>query len=83
MWTENTRSTLYGQWLAWQITIDHSINPANRVEPVVTMEPNEFKGRIIMQAKKHKIEEAKKYRPVLVMWTDGSKLDQGAGAAVC
>lgn len=23
MWTENARPTLYGQWLAWQITIEH------------------------------------------------------------
>ncbi len=83
MWTGNTRPTLYGQWLAWQITIEYSINPADGVEPVATMEPDEFKGRIIIQAKKHAIEEAKKYWPGLVKWTDGSKLDQGAGAAVC
>lgn len=25
MWTRNARPTLYGQWLAWQITIDHFI----------------------------------------------------------
>ena len=23
MWTQGTRPTLYGQWLAWQITIEH------------------------------------------------------------
>ncbi len=83
MWTENTRPTLYGQWLAWQITIEHSIDAADGVGPVVTMEPDKFKGRIIIQAKKHAIGEAEKYWPGLVMWTDGSRLDQGAAAAVC
>lgn len=47
------------------------------------MGPDKFKGKIIVQAKKHAIEEAKKDWPGLVIWTDGSKLDQGAGAAVC
>ncbi len=28
MWTQNARPTLYGQWLAWQMTVDHSIDPA-------------------------------------------------------
>lgn len=48
------------------------------------MEPDRFKGKIVIQAKKNAIEEARKYRPGLVMWTDGSKLDRGSvGAAVC
>lgn len=34
MWTQNSRSTLYGQWLAWKITIDHSIDPVEGVERV-------------------------------------------------
>ena len=83
MWTENARPTLYGQWLAWQITIEHSIDPADGVEPVETMEPDKFQGAIVIQAKKDAIKEARKYRPGLVMWTDGSKLDQRVGAAVC
>ena len=39
MWTQNTRPTLYGQWLAWQITVDHSIDPADGVEPVEVIKP--------------------------------------------
>ena len=84
MWTENARPALYGQWLAWQISIEHSIDPADGVEPVERMEPDRFKGKIFIQAKKDALEEAKKYRPGLVMWTDGSKLNHGrVGAAVC
>ena len=61
IWTENTRPTLYRQWLAWQITIEYSIDPADGVEPVESMEPNRFKGKIVIQAKKNAIVEAKKY----------------------
>ena len=85
MWTENARPTLYGHWLAWQITIGHSIDPADGVEPVETMEPGiRFKGEIIIEPKKEALEEAKKNCTGLVMWTDGSKLDHGRfGDAVC
>ncbi len=37
MRTENARPTLYGQWLAWQITTDHSIDPAEGVEPATKL----------------------------------------------
>ena len=33
LWTQNSRPTLYGQWLAWQITLNHAIDPADGVEP--------------------------------------------------
>ncbi len=83
MWTENARPTLYGHWLAWQISIEHSIDPADGVEPVDTMEVNRFTGKIVIQPKKEALEEAKKYRTGLVMWIDESKLDHGrVGAAV-
>lgn len=32
LWTQNSRPTLYGQWLAWQITDDQSIDPAEGVD---------------------------------------------------
>lgn len=85
IWTQNVRPTLYGQWLAWQVTVEHSIDPAEGVEPVETMEPgNVFTGDIIIECKKQALQEAKKYRAGLDLWTDGSKLDQGnVGAAVC
>lgn len=85
MWTENARPASYGQWLAWQITIEQSIDPADGLEPVETIEPGiRFKGEIIIEPKERAIEEAKKYGSGLFMWTDQSKLENGwTGAAVC
>lgn len=40
MWMQDTRPTIYGQWLAWQITFEHSIDPADGVEPVETITPD-------------------------------------------
>lgn len=57
MWTENTRSILFGQWLAWKVTIEHSIGPADGVKPVKTLEPDRFKGQIIIHTKKTRLEK--------------------------
>lgn len=38
MWPENVRPTIYGHWPAWQITIEHSIDPADGEELLQTME---------------------------------------------
>lgn len=78
-------TNLYGQWLAWQITVEHSIDPAEGVEPVETIDPSiVFRGDIIIECKKQALEAAKKDRTGLVLWTDGSKLDNGnLGATVC
>ena len=85
MWTQNARATSYRQWLAWQITIEHSVDPANGVEPVEVIKTGTcFEGKIIIENKKQALDEATKYRPGLVLWTDGSKLENGnTGAAVC
>ncbi len=45
MWTENARPTLYGQWLAWQVTIEHSVEPADGVEPVEFVKTGTCFGR--------------------------------------
>lgn len=59
--TENTRPTSYRQWLAWQITIRHSIDLADGVEPVEIMEPGVgFEGKVIIEPKEKAIEKAKK-----------------------
>ena len=85
MWTHDARPTLYGQWLAWQITVDHSIDPADRVEPVEILKPGtNFQGKIIIDCKKQPLKEATKDRAGLVIWTDESKLNNGScGAAIC
>ena len=50
IWTQNARPTLYGHWLAWQITIEHSIDPAERVELVELMDPSMvFKEDVIIK----------------------------------
>ncbi len=68
MWTQNSRPTLYGQCLAWQITIDHSIDPAEGVEPVEKIESNcLFKADVIIKCKKEALEEARKDRTGLVL----------------
>ena len=82
LWTQNSRPTLYGQWLAWQITVDHSIDPADGVEPVKKMRSGKsFKADVIVRCKKRALEEARRNQPGLVLWTDRSKLDQGQVAA--
>ena len=43
-----------------------------------------FKADIIVRCKKRALEEARKNQPGLVVWKDGSKLDQGQlAAAIC
>ena len=45
---------------------------------------NVFTGDIIVECKKQALQEAKKYRAGLVLWTDEFKPDQGnVRAAVC
>ena len=85
IWTENTKPTLYGQWLAWQLTVEHSIDPANGVEPVpVISSVSHFKNKVIIANKEQALKEARKYCTGLVLWTDGSKLDQeSAEVAIC
>lgn len=68
-----------------RLLLSTQIDPAEGVEPVEMMEPGiMFKGDIIIECKKQALQEAKKHRTVLVLWTDGSKLDQGnVRVAVC
>ena len=76
MWTQNTKPILYGQWLAWQITLDHSIDPADGVEPVKKLGTS-FPGKIIVDCKMQAVREARKNHAGLTLWTDGSKLTNG------
>lgn len=60
MWTENIRLILYKQCLAWQIIINHLIEPADAGELVEIMKPDKFQGKIMVQAKKDAMNEDKK-----------------------
>ena len=67
-WIENIRPILYGQWLAWQLTVEHSIDPANGVEPVpVISSVSHFKNKVIIANKEQTLKEARKYRTGLVL----------------
>ena len=62
MWTQNARPTSYGQWLAWQVTFDHSVDPASGVEPVEVIKTGTcFEGKIIIENKKQALDEATKH----------------------
>ena len=64
MWTQNARPTSYGQWLAWQMTVDHSIDPADGVEPVEIIKPGtNFPEEIIIDGKTQALREARKITP--------------------
>ena len=48
------------------------------------MSDKPLEAEVIIQCKKKGLEEARKGESGLVLWTDGSKLDQGqAAAAIC
>ena len=50
MWTQNARPSSYGQWLAWQLTVDHSKDPADGAEPVEKINPELwFQGEITIK----------------------------------
>lgn len=83
MWAENTEPKLFDHLLAQQMAYNHSINPADGVEPV----PNpsldiNFSENIVIEAKKQALKEVKKYHAGYVIQVDKSKLCQGnAGEA--
>lgn len=52
LWMQSLRPKLYGQWLAWQIAINHSIDSAEGVEPVEKMLSNGVKANVIIKSKK-------------------------------
>lgn len=64
---ENTKRTLYWQYLAWKITIEYLINLADGVKLVKSMKSDRLKRKIVISAKNNAIVEAKKYQLGLVM----------------
>ena len=85
MWTQNAQPRLYRKWLAWQLTVDHSIDPADGLEPVEIIKPStSFAGKIVIDNKAQALTEARKDHLGLTMWTDRSKISNGrCGASVC
>ena len=67
------------------MTVDHSIDLADEVEPVeIIKSSTSFVGKIVIDNKAQVLTEARKDHLGLAIWTDGSKLSNGrCGAAVC
>ena len=83
IWTTNERIRTYGQYLARQVSVGFSIDPAERVEPILAMPAQVFPEKIFIKEKSRAIDIAKSNWASVALWCDGSKLDQGgAGAAV-
>lgn len=52
MWTQDARPALNGKWLAWQTTIENSVDPADAVEPVEVIKPGtHFQGKAVIDCK--------------------------------
>lgn len=85
LWVESAKPKLFGHLLAQQVASNHSIEPADGLEPVQSFGPGtSFSGNITIEAIKKVLEEAREHRAGKVFWVDGSKLSQkNAGAAVC
>lgn len=76
IWIESARPALLGHWLARQLALDNSINPADGIDLVENLRSaTPFLGEIMIKKKKMAIKQAKKYQVRIVFWTDGSKLD--------
>ena len=65
------------------VSVRSSIDPAEGTEPISTAPTRFFPGKLIVEEKSKAINLAKGEIADLILWCDGSKLDQGgAGAAV-
>lgn len=77
MQTQNVLPTSYRQWLAWQTTVDHCIDPAKGVEPIRRSDSYRLvKLNVIIKVKKERMKKIRKDKSALVVWTDRPKLDQ-------
>ena len=55
MWVENANPRLFEHLLAQQIASNHSIDPADGIEPVDSLAPNSnFGGKVIIEGKRKK-----------------------------
>ena len=72
LWVENSKPKLLGHLLAQQIASNHSIDLADGVEPVQSLQSAAyFKGKIFIEEKKKALEESRRYRAGNVLWTNG------------
>lgn len=67
IWTKNAWPTFYKHWLDHQISFQHSIEKADGVELVKTIEIDRFSEKIVIQSKKSVLKVEKKYKARLIM----------------
>ena len=67
------------------MTVNHAIHLADRVKPVEIIQPDtSFSGKIFINNKSQTLRNVRKDYASLVIWADGSKLNDGkCKAAVC
>ena len=74
-----------GMRLARSIAIAAEVDPAEGIEAIRQTTPGTFLGAVIISPKEQALEEANTPRNGQVIWSDGSKLEDGrtGSAAVC
>ncbi len=81
--TTNQQIRTYGQYFARQVLIRFSIDPTEKVEPIIAnMSMQYFPGIIFIEEKHRVIEEVKKDWADLTLWCNGSKLNQERVGAI-
>lgn len=85
IWAGNERLISLSQWLVRQVATTQAIDSAFGVEPIKKRWrwSTEVPLQVVVQLRKEALQDAKKEREVMVLWTDGSRSDTGkAGSAV-
>ena len=67
-WPQNTRPTQYAQWLVWQITVDHTIDPEDGVKlvEIIQLDTN-FSEKIFIDNKSQVLRKVKKDHADLII----------------
>lgn len=84
IWSTGQRIRTYGQYLARQVSVKFSIDPAEGVEPIPGASKATFPAeKIAIEEKNQAIIRVKKETADFILWCDGSESDEGGtGAAV-
>ena len=82
-WATMRRQQLPGQHLAQVLAGSLNIDPSGGFEQTVEAHPSSFPGKVVVLESKDALQQAQKSRPGLVLWSDGSRLENGqVGAGV-
>ena len=82
-WAESGKPRTLGQHLARSLAVHLRTDPSGGFERTVEAHPSTFPGRVMVPGHDEAIEQAQKEQPGLVLWSDGSRLEDGrVGAGV-